>query len=111
MKRKTSDVNGKVYKLVRKIPKGKVTSYGIIARKLRTSARAVGQIMKRNPYRNVPCYRVVMSNGEVGGFRGSREKEKIRLLRKEGIMLTKGLGKRKINKKFFYYFNPIARNL
>ncbi|MEM4152577.1 MAG: MGMT family protein [Candidatus Pacearchaeota archaeon] len=91
----------KAYKLVKKIPKGKVTSYGIIARKLNTSARAVGQIMKRNIYKDVPCHRVIMSNGSIGGFKGNHQKEKINLLKREGIKIEKG----KISKRFFYYFN------
>lgn len=91
----------KVYEIVKKIPRGKVASYGVIARKLKTSARAIGQIMKRNPYKSVPCHRVVMSNGQIGGFRGKHYKEKIKLLRKEGIAIEKG----KVAEKFFYYFN------
>lgn len=91
----------KAYKLVKEIPKGKVTSYGIIARKLNTSARAIGQIMKKNPHKDVPCHRVIMFDGSVGGFRGKHQKEKMNLLKKEGIKIEKG----KINKKFFYYFN------
>lgn len=94
-------ISERVYRFVRKIPRGNVASYGTIAKKLKTSARAVGQIMKRNPYKNVPCHRIVMSNGSVGGFRGDHQKEKINLLRKEAIKIDKG----KINKKFFYYFN------
>lgn len=77
----------KVYEIVKKIPKGNVVSYGDLARKLKTSARAIGQIMKRNLYESVPCHRVVMSNGNIGGFRGKNYKEKIKLLRKEGIKI------------------------
>lgn len=73
------------YKILRKVPKGKVITYKEIARKLGTEAyRAVGNAMHRNHNKKIPCYRVVKSNGEIGGFnRGV--KEKIILLRKEGI--------------------------
>jgi methylated-DNA-[protein]-cysteine S-methyltransferase len=78
----------RVYAIVRKVPKGKVTTYKAIAEKLKTSPRAVGQALKVNPYAPiVPCHRVIMSNGQIGGFNGSNPKnikEKIRLLKKEG---------------------------
>jgi methylated-DNA-[protein]-cysteine S-methyltransferase len=82
--------NEKVYWLCKKIPKGKVSSYGEIARALNTKAfRAVGQALKRNPYAPiVPCHRVVRSNGNIGGFSGKdikNIKKKITMLKEEGI--------------------------
>ena len=64
----------KVYSLCRKIPLGKVTTYKEIATALNTEAyRAVGQALKCNPYApQVPCHRVVSSNGSLGGFKGKR---------------------------------------
>lgn len=75
-----------VYSLTKKIPKGKITTYKLLARKLKTRAcRAVGNALNKNPYSpQVPCHRVVNSGGKVGGFAGGAG-EKIRLLRKEGI--------------------------
>ena len=54
--------NEKVWQLTKKIPKGKVTTYKLIAQKLKTKAyRAVGQALKRNPHApKVPCHRVVI---------------------------------------------------
>jgi methylated-DNA-[protein]-cysteine S-methyltransferase len=78
----------RVYCLVRKIPKGKVTTYREIAKKLRTRAyRAVGQALSRNPFApQVPCHRVVNSDGSIGGYKGRpNSKEKARMLREEGI--------------------------
>lgn len=80
--------NQVVWNLCRKIPKGKVSTYKLIAKKLGTRAyRAVGNALNRNPYAPVvPCHRVVKSNGEVGGFaRGTNKK--IELLKKEGIKI------------------------
>lgn len=78
-----------VYKLVAKIPKGRVTTYGIIARKLGrpNCARAIGAILRANKHPIViPCHRVVKSNGEIGGYFGRRGiKDKIELLRSEGV--------------------------
>lgn len=81
----------KVWELLKKIPRGKVTTYGLIARKLNTKAyRAVGNACRRNPYAPiVPCHRVVRSDGTVGGFGGKTSgkwiKKKIKLLRKENV--------------------------
>lgn len=81
----------RVWKFMEKIPKGKVTTYGLIARKLNTNAyRAVGNACRENPYApRVPCHRVVKSDGTIGGFGGKTSgktiEKKIRLLRKEGV--------------------------
>jgi len=81
----------RVWKLMEKIPKGKVTTYGLIARKLNTNAyRAVGNACRENPYApRVPCHRVVKSDGTIGGFGGKTSgktiEKKIQLLRKEGV--------------------------
>lgn len=78
----------KVYKAVKKIPKGKVSTYREVAESLGCRAyRAVGNALNKNPYAPiVPCHRIVCSDGSIGGFaRGV--KEKIRLLEKEGIKI------------------------
>lgn len=78
------------------IPKGQVTTYGLIARKLKTKAyRAVGNACRRNPYApRVPCHRVVRSNGTIGGFGGKTSGEtvenKVRMLRREGVEVRNG---------------------
>ncbi len=88
----------RVYSIVRKIPKGKVSTYGLIAKAARTSPRAVGMILHTNDRKDVPCHRVVMSDGSVGGFaRGV--KEKIKILRKEGVEIKNG----KIDLKKFLF--------
>jgi len=91
----TKSLNEKIYKLLRKVPKGKVTTYKALAEALGTKAyRAVGQAMRCNPYApEVPCHRCVSSNGSIGGFAGcinpnSKEvRRKIRMLKKEGILI------------------------
>lgn len=76
--------------LLKKIPRGKVTTYKILAEKCRTSPRAIGRVMasNRDPL-NYPCYKVVHSDGSVGGYSGGIEK-KIQLLRKGGIEVKNG---------------------
>ena len=78
----------KVYELCRKIPKGKVTTYKNIAKRLKTKAyRAVGTALRKNKKPIIiPCHRVVNSDGTVGSYKGIKNsKEKIRLLKKEGV--------------------------
>ena len=78
----------KVYEITKKIPKGKVSTYGEIGKVLNCKAyRAVGNALNKNPYAPiVPCHRVVKSSGEIGGF-ASGTKNKIKLLKKEGIKI------------------------
>jgi len=60
----------KVWRALLKIPVGKTLSYGELAGKLHTSARAVGNACRANPIPLiVPCHRIVASNG-IGGFSG-----------------------------------------
>jgi methylated-DNA-[protein]-cysteine S-methyltransferase len=79
-----------------KIPKGRVTTYGMIAKKLHTKAyRAVGNACRKNPYApRVPCHRVVRSDGTVGGFGGKTSgtavQKKVQMLRKENVEVRNG---------------------
>lgn len=78
--------NEKCYNILKKVPKGKVTTYKEIAKSLNCKAyRAVGNAMNKNPYApKVACHRIIKSNGEIGGFaRGT--KNKIKLLKSEGV--------------------------
>jgi methylated-DNA-[protein]-cysteine S-methyltransferase len=77
-----------VWKLLKKIPRGKVTTYKIIAIKLNSKAyRAVGLACKNNPYtEKVPCHRVVKSSGNISGY-SKGMKIKKRLLKNEGIKI------------------------
>ena len=87
--------NEKCYEILRKVPKGKVTTYGEIARKLKTkSYRAGGNVMNKNPCGflskgNVPCHRVVGSDGKLVGFAHGLKK-KTEMLKKEGIEIRNG---------------------
>jgi len=93
----------KVFKAVKRIPKGSVSTYSEIARLIGSpnASRAVGNALNKNPTQIiVPCHRVVRSDGSVGGFaKGS--KKKIELLRKEGVIVNKN---RIYLKQFVYRF-------
>lgn len=76
-----------VYTLVSNIPKGKVTTYGDIAKKLHMSPRVVGYALHKNPYEGeVPCHRVVNREGRIApnfAFGGLGIQKK--LLEAEGV--------------------------
>ncbi|WP_051347174.1 MGMT family protein [Thiomicrorhabdus chilensis] len=83
------DFNQCCYALLKRIPKGRVTTYKAIAEVLNSKAyRAVGNAMAHNPNLiKVPCHRVVKSNGEVGQYAlGSATK--IELLEQEGVKVV-----------------------
>lgn len=81
----------KIYELLKQIPTGRITTYKEIAKALNTKGfRAVGNALNKNPDApQVPCHRVVKSNGEIGGYAFEFEK-KINLLEKEGIKIENG---------------------
>ena len=91
----------RVYALTKKIPKGKVATYGSIAKKLDSGARAVGNALNKNPYAPiVPCHRVVGHDGSLVGFAHGLKK-KGEMLKNEGILVSDG----KIDlKKFGFKF-------
>jgi methylated-DNA-[protein]-cysteine S-methyltransferase len=78
--------NERVWAMTARIPKGKVVTYGDVARALKTKAyRAVGNALNRNPYApGVPCHRVVGSSGSLTGFAGGLAKKR-RMLEAEGV--------------------------
>lgn len=83
-----------VYRMAMMIPKGRVSTYGAIARAVGRprAARAVGAIMRANPNPpTIPCHRVVYSDGRLGGFGGRfNVAKKAELLRSEGIRIVHG---------------------
>lgn len=77
----------RVYQLVRKIPKGKVATYGQIAQKLGTKdARRVGHALHANRDSQTPCHRVVNKMGRLSpSFAFDGEQEQRKRLEQEGV--------------------------
>jgi O-6-methylguanine DNA methyltransferase len=77
------------------VPRGQYSTYGVLAKHLSSSPRAVGNALRDNPFAPmVPCHRILASGGGLGGFKGSWGKngqkglndgEKVKLLRDEGV--------------------------
>lgn len=79
----------RVLEVVRRIPKGKVMTYGEVARRAGSprAARAVGTIMSHNYDKTVPCHRVVHADGTPGNYNRGGSKRKTTLLQAEGVRL------------------------
>ena len=79
----------KVWNELKNIPKGEVRTYKEIAKAIGkpNSARAVANACGKNPKPvEIPCHRVVRSNGYLGGYSGKGGlSKKLELLKKEGI--------------------------
>ena len=77
----------KVYNVVQIIPRGKVMTYKEVAQKIGSpkAYRAVGNALNKNYNPEIPCHRVVKSNGEIGGYNKGID-EKTRLLREEKVI-------------------------
>eukprot|EP00238_Polyblepharides_amylifera_P007602 CAMPEP_0196594952 /NCGR_PEP_ID=MMETSP1081-20130531/79762_1 /TAXON_ID=36882 /ORGANISM="Pyramimonas amylifera, Strain CCMP720" /LENGTH=131 /DNA_ID=CAMNT_0041919371 /DNA_START=130 /DNA_END=525 /DNA_ORIENTATION=+ len=95
----------RVYQLCKAIPKGRVSTYGRLAKKLGSSPRAVGQALKKNPFAPiVPCHRVVAASLALGGFFGQwgtetpNGRRKQALLESEGVELKNGY----VNSSFLF---------
>jgi methylated-DNA-[protein]-cysteine S-methyltransferase len=91
-----------ILRILAEVPQGKVTTYGDLAKELAkrnpkwspNASRAVGTTMKNNlcgP--QIPCHRVIKSDGNIGNFRGGEKgavEEKIGMLRNEGVAVIDG---------------------
>lgn len=83
----------RVYRKLMEVPPGMVVSYGELARAagLKNGQRAVGRIMSQNPYPvKVPCHRVVMSDGRLGGYGYGGSQIKASMLENEGVRVEGG---------------------
>jgi methylated-DNA-[protein]-cysteine S-methyltransferase len=83
----------KIIKILDRIPRGKVITYTALAKLAGrpNAVRAVANAVGKNPHApKVPCHRVIRSDGTLGGYSSKKGiPEKIRLLKKEGVIITK----------------------
>ena len=78
----------KVRDVVRKIPKGKTMTYKEVATKAGnpSASRVVGSVMKANYDTEIPCHRVIRSDGKIGDYNRGGTEAKLRILKKEGAI-------------------------
>lgn len=90
----TNSPSMRIYEAVKRIPAGKVATYGQVAEMAgdRKMARAVGNALHKNPDPdNIPCYRVVNAKGELAGeFAFGGKDVQAKLLQDEGVMVING---------------------
>ena len=81
----------KVFETAKKIPKGRVSTYKEIARVIGApkGVRWVGYVLNKNSDPEIPCHRVVMADGRIGGYNKGTAK-KAMLLEKEGVIIENG---------------------
>ncbi len=91
-----------VYSLLKRLPKDKVTTYRELGMAAGVHQRTVAAYMKTNkdPV-NIPCFRVIMSNGDVGGYGFLGPGTKIELLKENGIEVIGG----KVPEKYIHRFS------
>lgn len=75
----------KINTYLKKLPKGKTTTYKLLAEKFNSHPRAVAKILATNKDKSVPCYKVIRSDGKLGGYNKLLGKSKRKLLEEEGI--------------------------
>jgi methylated-DNA-[protein]-cysteine S-methyltransferase len=87
--RSLASFRARVLAAVRRIPRGRVATYGDIAELVGTpgAARAVGNVMRGCGDPSVPCHRVIAAAGALGGFGGYLDRKR-QLLRAEGLEVT-----------------------
>ena len=99
----------RLYTVLLSVPRGSHTSYAAMSDYLKSSARAVGNGMRNNPFApECPCHRVLAADGSLGGFHGDWGREgkyandKLKLLKEEGVKFD---GKGKVIGKPFRDFH------
>lgn len=77
-----------VYDVVSKIPKGEFMTYKEVAIKIGkpNACRAVGTVLSKNFNPDIPCHRVIRSDGKMGGYNRGGIDEKRAILQKEGAL-------------------------
>lgn len=103
-----------VHRMLLQIPEGRVTTYGAMARALGDpiAARTIARILSKNRDPSLPCYKVVMGDGSLGGYAFGGPAEKKRRLEGEGIRVVNG--KVDLRKYMFEGFDvppPILRRM
>lgn len=87
MKKKNTTFSDRVLEIVSRIPRGSTLTYQDVARIAGSprAYRAVGSILGKNYDPQIPCHRVICSNGELGEYNRGKKKKRV-ILRKEGAI-------------------------
>ncbi|MEK6881444.1 MAG: MGMT family protein [Nanoarchaeota archaeon] len=77
----SSILRSKINSYLKKLPKRKTTTYKFLAQRFNSHPRAVAKILATNQDKEVPCYKVIRSDGKLGGYNGLLGKTKEELMR------------------------------
>ena len=77
------ELREKINNFLKKLPKGKLTTYKFLAEKFNSHPRAVARILATNKDKSVPCYKVIRSDGKIGGYNGLLGKSKKKLIQED----------------------------
>lgn len=77
------ELREKINNFLKRLPKGKLTTYKFLAEKFNSHPRAVARILATNKDKCVPCYKVIRSDGKIGGYNGLLGKSKKKLIQEE----------------------------
>lgn len=81
------ELKEEIFSFLKTLRRGEVVTYKELAEKFNSHPRAVAKIVASNRDKSVPCFRVVRSDGKIGGYNGLLGKSKKELLESEGIFL------------------------
>ena len=84
------ELKNKVFSHLKKLKRGEITTYKELADKFNSHPRAIAKIIYSNKDKTVPCFKVIKSNGEIGGYNNLLGKSKKKLLEMEGIKIVNG---------------------
>lgn len=78
-----------VYEIVSNIPAGQIMTYKEVAVRVGNprAARAVGTVLSKNYNTNIPCHRVIRTDGEMGGYNRGGALKKLKILESEGVII------------------------
>jgi len=77
------ELREKINNFLKKLPKGKLTTYKFLAEKFDSHPRAVARILATNKDKTVPCYKVIRSDGKIGGYNCLLGKSKKKLIEED----------------------------
>lgn len=80
-------LKNKIYSYLKTLKKGQVTTYKILAIKFQSHPRAIARILASNKDPTIPCYKVIRTDGKLGGYNGLLKRKKEELFRSERISL------------------------
>ena len=91
----------KIFSYLKTLKKGEITTYKKLAKKFNSHPRAIGKILASNKDKSVPCYKVLRTDGKLGGYNGLLGKSKGELLKKLRSLRSQSIATNSLSAEFF----------